>query len=128
MKKLEQLLATLEPAEKNGDILALSLPKGTLPTGRSPKVILEETRAIIVSNAISQALKQIRRQAGLRGKDIAKSLNVSAARVTQIESQNSNLTLETLMQHAQAANCEVEIILRPKNKNLPEVRTALPSL
>jgi DNA-binding XRE family transcriptional regulator len=125
MKKLEQLLATLSPEEKNGAILELDLSNTALPVGRSPKTMLKQTREIILSNAISQALKQIRQQAGLRSKDMAKVLQVSAARVTQIEAQNSNLTLETLLQHAQAANCDVEIVLRPKDKNLPEVRTAL---
>jgi DNA-binding XRE family transcriptional regulator len=125
MKILEQLLAQLSPTEKNGAILEIQVPKGTLQETRSPTAILEATREAVFSNAINQALKQIRQQAGLRSKDMAKALKVSPARVTQIESINNNITLETLVQHAQAANCEVEIILRPKDKNLPEIRTAL---
>ncbi len=126
MKTLENLLAALTPDEKNGMILEVYVPKDTLQKTRSPAAMLEETREIILTNAISQALKQVRRQAGLRSKDIAKALHLSAPRVTQIESQHSNLTLSTLLDHAQAANCDVEIILRPRDKKLPEVRTVFP--
>jgi transcriptional regulator with XRE-family HTH domain len=78
-----------------------------------------------VTHAIHQALTTARRQAGLKAKDIAKNMNISAARVAQIETKPSNLTLETLIQYANAADYQVEIVLHSKKQGRNQVRTVL---
>ncbi len=121
MKKIDQLLSQISSQE----ILEVRVPKGTLKPTRSARAILEQAGQVVITQAVHKALTQARKNAGLQAKDVAKQLQISAARVAQIENQPRNLTLETLVQHAQAIGYEVEIVLHPRQKNLPEVRAEL---
>jgi ribosome-binding protein aMBF1 (putative translation factor) len=127
MEELETLLTQLTPAEKAGAILSVRVPTGTtkkLKT-RSPKEISREVQNALIAQAIHEALTTARKEAGLKAKDIARTMNISAARVAQIEAKPSNLTLETLIQYANAADYQVEIILHSKKHGRSQVRTVL---
>jgi Helix-turn-helix domain len=118
-KRLEELMARLTPEERNGAILEVEVPEGTpLPSG-SPREMLGVVREVLAVRAVGDALARARQQAGLRAKDIAERLDVSGPRVAQVESSEGNLTLATLLEHAQASGCEVEIVLRPRDPALP---------
>jgi ribosome-binding protein aMBF1 (putative translation factor) len=127
MTELETLMAQLTPEEQSGAMLAVKVPKGTLKKLKTcaPKEILAEVQNAIVTQAIHEALTEARRQAGLKAKDIAKTMEISAARVAQIESKASNLTLETLIQYANAADYGVEIVLHSKKQGRENVHTIL---
>ena len=123
--RLQKLLEQLTPEERNGAILEVALPPGTKLKSRSTREIRAVVREAVVAKAVSEALAKARKQAGLKAKDVAQNLNISAPRVSQLESLESNPTLSTLLQHAHAVGCEVEIILRPRDPKLPLVITAL---
>jgi ribosome-binding protein aMBF1 (putative translation factor) len=124
-KELQNLLDQLTPEERAGKTLKVRVPKGTLIPSRTPRALHDEVRAVIAAKAVGEALAQARKQAGLRAKDVAGMLEVSAPRVAQVESSEANLTLSTLMEYASAADCEVEIVLRPRDPNLPLVTAPL---
>jgi predicted XRE-type DNA-binding protein len=86
-----------------------------------------DERPAVATSALAEALTRVRKQAGLRAKDIAAQLEVSAPRIAQVESEGSNITLATLLKYAEAAGCEVEIRLRPHDPSLPTVSTPLSS-
>ncbi len=121
--KLQFLLEQLTPAERSGAVLSVRapLPRHT----RSPKDLRDEVRDVIATKAVSEALVRARKQAGLKAKDVAAALEVSAPRVAQIEAQGANLMLSTLLEHAAATGCDVEIILRPRDPKLPLVTAPL---
>jgi predicted XRE-type DNA-binding protein len=119
--KLQKLLAQLSPEEKAGQILKVKVPKGTLPTTRKPQTMIEEVQEAIAAKAMAEALTRVRKQAGLRAKDVAAELEVSAPRIAQMESEGTNLTLGSLVEYARAVDCEVEVVLRPRNPKLPMV-------
>jgi predicted XRE-type DNA-binding protein len=123
--ELQALLDELTPEERAGKPLKVRVPKNTLLPSRSPGAIHNEVRAVIAARAVGDALARARKQAGLRAKDIAATLEISAPRVAQVESLEANLTLSTLLDHAQAAGCEVEIVLRPRDPHLPLVTAPL---
>jgi predicted XRE-type DNA-binding protein len=123
--KLQTLLDQLTPEERNGAILSVRVPKGTVIRTRSPRAMREEVRDVIATRAVGEALAKARKQAGLKAKDVAAMLEVSAPRVAQIESLEANLTLSTLLEHAAATGCEVEIVLRPRDPSLPLVTAPL---
>ena len=127
-ERLKELMARLTPEERNGAILEIELPEGTPIPGRSPQEMLGEVRQALAARAIGEALAKARQQAGLRAKDIAHLLDVSAPRVAQVESDEANITLSTLLEHAQASGCEVEIVLRPHDRHLPVITTPLMGL
>jgi transcriptional regulator with XRE-family HTH domain len=56
---------------------------------------------------------------------MASALDISPPRVTQIESDGANLTFATLLEHANASGCEVEIVLRPRDPKLPLITAPL---
>lgn len=123
--RLEQLLAQLSPEEKAGKILRVKVPKGTVLRTRSPQAMLEEVRGAIATKALGEALVRARKQAGLKAKDVAEQLEVSAPRIAQVESDGANLTLGALVEYAQAVGCEVEVVLRPRDSKLPVVTAPL---
>lgn len=124
-KRLKELMARLTPEERGGAILEVELPERTLlPTG-SVQEMLGEIRQTLAARAVGEALTRARKQAGLRAKDIASRLEVSAPRVAQVESNEANMTLATLLEHAQASGCEVEIVLRPHDRHLPLITAPL---
>jgi ribosome-binding protein aMBF1 (putative translation factor) len=123
--KLQSLLDQLTPEERNGAIFSVRIPKGTVIRTRSPRAMREAVRDVIATRAVGEALAKARKQAGLKAKDVATMLEVSAPRVAQIESLDANLTLSTLLEHAAAIGCEVEIVLRPRDPSLPLVTAPL---
>ena len=122
---LQNLLEQLSPEERQGEILKIQLPADTVLHSRSPGKIHEAVRETVTARAVGEALARARKQAGLKAKEVAFSLDVSGPRVAQVESSSSNLTLSTLLEHAQAVDCEVEIVLRPRDPKLPLVMTSL---
>jgi transcriptional regulator with XRE-family HTH domain len=127
-KRLQELLNRLTPAERAGEVLEIQVPDGTRVPGRAPEQILSEVRATLTTKAIGEALIQARKQAGLKAKDMAGALEISPPRVTQIESSGVNLTLATVLEHANASGCEVEIVLRPRDPKLPLITASLATL
>jgi transcriptional regulator with XRE-family HTH domain len=124
-KRLDELMARLTPEERNGAILEVEVPEGTPLSGGSPRKMLGVVREALAVRAVGDALARARQQAGLRAKDIAERLDVSGPRVAQVESSEANLTLATLLEHAQASGCEVEIVLRPHDPALPLIIASL---
>jgi ribosome-binding protein aMBF1 (putative translation factor) len=124
-QNLQALLDQLSPEERQGAILEVRVPKNTPIRTRTPQAMRDEVRQVIAARAVGEALAKARKQAGLKAKDVAVALEISAPRVAQVESLESNLTLSTLLEHAQAVGCEVEIVLRPHDPKLPLVTAAL---
>ncbi len=124
-QNLQALLDQLSPEERQGATLKVRVPKDTPIRTRTPQAMLGEVRQVIAARAVGEALAKARKQAGLKAKDVAAALEVSAPRVAQVESFEANLTLSTLLEHAQAVGCEVEIVLRPHDPKLPLVMAAL---
>jgi len=122
---LQNLLEQLLPEERQGQTLKVRLPADTSIRSRSPRAIGETVRETVTAQAVGEALARARKQAGLKAKEVAQTLEVSGPRVAQVESSDSNLTLSTLLEHAQAVGCEVEIVLRPRDPKLPLVMTSL---
>ncbi len=62
MKKIDQLLKQISSQE----ILEVQVPKGTLKPSRSAKAILEQTRLVIISQAVhpQKNLLEIRAELG----------------------------------------------------------------
>ena len=127
-KRLKELMVRLTPEEQNGAILEVEIPEGIDLPNQTPPEILGEVRQALATRAVGEALARARQQAGLRAKDIANRLDVSAPRVAQVESSESNMTLATLLEHAQASGCEVEIVLRPHDRHLPLITAPLMGL
>lgn len=123
--KLDKLLAQLSPEERAGKTLRVKVPKGTLARTRTPQEILEEVQGAVAAKALGEALTRARKQAGLRARDVAEQLEVSAPRIAQVEADGSNLTLGTLVEYAKAVGCEVEVVLRPRDPKLPAVTAPL---
>jgi transcriptional regulator with XRE-family HTH domain len=123
-QNLQALLDQLSPEERQGAILKVRVPKDTPIRTRTPQALRDEVRQVIAARAVGEALAKARKQAGLKAKDVAAALEVSAPRVAQVESFEANMTLSTLLEHAQAVGCEVEIVLRPLDPKLPLVRAS----
>jgi transcriptional regulator with XRE-family HTH domain len=124
-KRLKSLMARLTPEERNGAILEVDIPDATPFPNGSAQTMLGVVREALTVRAVGEALARARQQAGLRAKDIAERLEVSGPRVAQVESNDANLTLATLLEHAQASGCEVEIVLRPHDPSLPLITAPL---
>jgi transcriptional regulator with XRE-family HTH domain len=124
-KRLQELLHRLTPAERAGQTLEVEVPLGVRLPRRTPNQMLLEVQDTLTTKSIGEALTQARKQAGLKAKDMAQSLDVSPPRIAQIESEGANLTLATVLEHAHASDCEVELVLRPRNPKLPSVTAVL---
>jgi transcriptional regulator with XRE-family HTH domain len=127
-KRLNTLMARLTQEERNGAILEVDIPDATPLPNASAQTMLGVVREALTVRAVGEALARARQQAGLRAKDIAERLEVSGPRVAQVESNEANLTLATLLEHAQASGCEVEIVLRPHDPSLPLITAPLLSM
>lgn len=92
-QNLQALLDQLSPEERQGATLKVRVPKDTPIRTRTPQTLQNEVRQVIAARAVGEALAKARKQAGLKAKDVAAALEVSAPRVAQVESLEANLTL-----------------------------------
>lgn len=127
-KRSNELMSRLTPQERAGAIAEIELPAGMPIPRRPPQAMLGEVREALAVRAIGEALARARKQAGLQAKELAVKLEVSAPRVAQVEASDANLTLATVLEHAQASGCEVEIVLRPHDPKLPLITASLMGL
>jgi predicted XRE-type DNA-binding protein len=125
--ELQAMLAQLTDDERNGAILSIDLPADTLIQSYTASETANTLQTIITAKAIGAALAQARKQAGLRAKDIATSLGISPAQVTQIENQDNNFDIKTIVEHAQASGYDVELVLRPKKTGANSISAQLTS-
>ena len=77
----------------------------------------------------SHWIRQLRQERGLKGKEFAEVMGLSAARISVIEKEEANgsLTLKMMQRAAQALDCEFAYVLIPKeamskNSEKPKVR------
>jgi predicted XRE-type DNA-binding protein len=117
-RDIHALLESLTPEERTGKTLKVRVPQGTPTPSRPARALGDEAQAVVATRAVGEALSRARKQAGLKAKDVAAALKVSAPRIAQIESLESNPTLLSVVEHASAVGYEVEIVLRPRNPKL----------
>jgi predicted XRE-type DNA-binding protein len=125
--ELQAMLAQLTNDERSGAILSIDLPAGTLIQSYTASETANTLQTIIATKAIGTALAQARKQAGLRAKDIATSLSISPAQVAQIENQDNDFDIKTIVEHAQASGYDVELVLHPKKTDANSISAQLTS-
>lgn len=113
MNKLNALLAKFSAEE-----IATGEIRGTPPNGllevSTPQEIQARVEQAMIAKNIGAMLKEARVKRGLTLENVAQVLNVSKARVSQLEQASANLELKTLTRYAAALDLEVHLELRPR--------------
>jgi len=58
---------------------------------------------------ISERLRAARKASGMTQKEVAERMHVARARISKLESQPQNITLETLMRYTEAVGAEFSL-------------------
>ncbi len=113
MNKLAALLAEFSAEEIATGEIKGTPPKGLLEVS-TPQEIRARVEQITIGKQIGAMLKEARVKRGLTLDNVAKVLQVSKARVSQLEQAHANLELKTLTRYAAALDLEVHLELRPR--------------
>jgi ribosome-binding protein aMBF1 (putative translation factor) len=113
MNKLDALLAQFSPEEIATGEITGKPPKGLLEVS-TPQDIRARVEQIMIGKQIGAMLRDARVKRGLTLENVASVLQVSKARVSQLEQANANLELKTLARYAAALDLEVHLELRPR--------------
>ena len=75
-------------------------------------------------------IRLLRKERGMLGKDLAKAMNLSAARISVMEKEEANgsLTLKMMQRAANALDCEFAYVLIPKNALKAKVEIDKPKI
>ena len=75
-------------------------------------------------------IRLLRKERGMLGKDLAKAMDLSAARISVMEKEEANgsLTLKMMQRAANALDCEFAYVLIPKNALKTKVEVDKPKI
>ncbi len=117
--KTKARLAELQHKLGAVDTKQLSLegaPKGLFVQASAGGLERDLAEAVLVEK-LSDLLTQRRRQKHLTMQQMGELLGISKGRVSQLESQDVNLRIDTFVRYIQALDADVEIRVIPKKSN-----------